>query len=42
VTTHSKHKVSTTAQKEVEHNNSIECFQEDNEESSWENRENLD
>jgi hypothetical protein len=42
VTTHSKQEVSTTAQKGVEHNNSKDCFQEDHEGSSWENREKLD
>jgi hypothetical protein len=42
VTTHSKQEVSITAQKGVEHNSSRECFQEDHEGSSWENREKLD
>jgi hypothetical protein len=42
VITHSKQEVSTTAQKGVYHNNSKECFQEDQEGLSWENREKLD
>jgi hypothetical protein len=42
VTTHSKQEVSTTTQKGVEHNSSRECFQEDHEGSSWENREKLE
>jgi hypothetical protein len=42
MTTHSEQKVSTTAQKEVEHNSSRKYFQEDHEGSSWENREKLE
>jgi hypothetical protein len=42
VTTHSKQEMSTTAQKEVERNSLRECFQEDHEGSSLENREKLD
>jgi hypothetical protein len=39
VTTHLKQEVSTTTQKEVEHNTSRKYFQEDHKGSSWENIE---